>query len=197
MNRKYTRELYLEKIEKLRNALPDIAITSDVIVGFPGETKDDFKATLDLVKEVEFDSLFTFGYSDRKNAPSARFSDKIPDNEKNERLRELLEVQEYYTLKKNRALVGSTERILVEGFSKKQGAVNVLGGLAGVDWTGRTSKNKIINFNYEDYVSGCNSLIGKIIDVEIEKAFLHSLRGKPVDVKEMSLRVKGGESYAA
>jgi len=197
MNRKYTRELYLEKIEKLRNALPDIAITSDVIVGFPGETKDDFKATLDLVKEVEFDSLFTFGYSDRKNAPSARFSDKIPDNEKNERLRELLEVQEYYTLKKNLALVGSTERILVEGFSKKQGAVNVQGGLAGVDWTGRTSKNKIINLNYEDYVSGCNSLIGKIIDVEIEKAFLHSLRGKPVDVKEMSLRVKGGESYAA
>ena len=178
MNRKYTRELYLEKIDRLRKISPDIAITSDIIVGFPGETEDDFKATLDLVKEVEFDSLFTFGYSDRKNAPAARFSDKVPDDKKNERLQELLELQEYYTVKKNRALVGSTELILVDGFSKKQGTEDGQEGFAGVHWTGRTSTNKIVNFVDENFLSGDSALIGKRIDVKIEKAFSHSLLGQ-------------------
>jgi tRNA-2-methylthio-N6-dimethylallyladenosine synthase len=197
MNRKYTRELYLEKIDRLRKISPDIAITSDVIVGFPGETGDDFKATLDLVKEVEFDSLFTFGYSDRKNAPAARFSDKVPDDKKNERLRELLELQEYYTVKKNRALVGSTELILVEGFSKKQGTEDGQKGFAGVHWTGRTSTNKIVNFVDENFLTGDSALIGKRIDVKIEKAFSHSLLGKPVDLKKLPVGVIGEESYAA
>jgi len=197
MNRKYTRELYLEKIDRLRKISPDIAITSDVIVGFPGETEDDFKATLDLVKEVEFDSLFTFGYSDRKNAPAARFPDKIPDNVKNERLRELLELQEYYTLKKNSALVGSTELILVEGFSKKQDFQGEQEGFTCVHWTGRTSTNKIVNFVDENSLSGDSTLIGKRIEVKIEKAFSHSLLGKPVDSKPMPVGVIGEESYAA
>jgi len=197
MNRKYTRELYLEKIDRLRKISPDIAITSDVIVGFPGETQDDFKATLDLVKEVEFDSLFTFGYSDRKNAPAARFSDKIPYHEKDERLQKLLELQEYYTVKKNRALVGSTELILVEGFSKKQGSGDGHEGFAGVHWTGRTSTNKIVNFVDENFLSGDSALIGKRIDVKIEKAFSHSLLGKPVDLNRMPVGVTGEESYAA
>lgn len=196
MNRKYTRELYLEKIDRLRKTLPGIAITSDVIVGFPGETEDDFMATLDLLKEVEFDSLFTFGYSDRKNAPAARFSDKIPDAEINERIRELLTVQEYYTLKKNMALVGSTERILVEGFSKKQGAGYGLDESGSIDWTGRTSANKIVNITSDDHNSDNDALVGKMILVKIEKAFSHSLRGKPVDIKKMPLRMKE-ESYAA
>ncbi len=183
MNRKYTKELYLEKIDKLRKKSPGIAITSDVIVGFPGETEDDFAETLDLVKKVEFDSLFTFGYSDRKKAPAARFSDKIPDHEKNERLQELLELQEYYTVKKNRALVGSTERILVDGFSKKQGTKDGQKEFAGVYWTGRTSTNKIVNFVDEKHLSGDSALIGKRIEVKIEKAYSHSLLGKPVNLK--------------
>lgn len=197
MNRKYTRELYLEKIDRLRKITPDIAITSDVIVGFPGETEDDFRATLDLVKEVEFDSLFTFGYSDRKNAPAAQFSDKVPDDKKNERLRELLELQECYTVKKNRALVGSTELILVEGFSKKQGTEDGQKGFAGVHWTGRTSTNKIVNFVDENILSGDSALIGKRIDVKIQKAFSHSLLGKPVDLNRLPVGVIGEESYAA
>jgi tRNA-2-methylthio-N6-dimethylallyladenosine synthase len=197
MNRKYTRKLYIEKIERLRKISPDLAITSDIIVGFPGETDEDFKATLDLVKEVEFDGLFTFGYSDRKNAPAAKFSDKVPDDKKNDRLQELLELQEYYTVKKNRALVGSTALILVEGFSKKQGGEEGEEGFAGVHWTGRTATNKIVNFVDENILSGDTALIGKRINVKIEKAFSHSLLGKPVDLKPMPVGIIGEESYAA
>ncbi|MDQ1330697.1 MAG: tRNA-2-methylthio-N6-dimethylallyladenosine synthase [Thermodesulfobacteriota bacterium] len=197
MNRKYTRELYIDKIERLRKISPDLAITSDIIVGFPGETDEDFKATLDLVKEVEFDGLFTFGYSDRKNAPAAKFSDKVPDDKKNKRLQELLELQEYYTVKKNRALIGSTALILVEGFSKKQGDGDVQEGFTGVHWTGRTATNKIVNFVDENFLSGDTALIGKIINVKIEKAFSHSLLGKPVDLKGLPVGITGEESYAA
>jgi tRNA-2-methylthio-N6-dimethylallyladenosine synthase len=191
MNRKYTRELYLKKIERLRKALPGIAITSDVIVGFPGETEDDFAATLDLVKKVEFDGLFTFAYSDRKNAPAAGFSDKISGSEKNERLKKLLELQEHYTVKKNRALVGSIESVLVEGLSKKQDTEGCEDDSAGFHWSGRTSANKIVNFTDE------NPLAGKIISVKIEKAFSHSLRGIPVNPKQASFMDAGEESYAA
>ncbi|MFO7667179.1 MAG: tRNA (N6-isopentenyl adenosine(37)-C2)-methylthiotransferase MiaB [Desulfobacterales bacterium] len=197
MNRKYTRELYLSKIDKLRKALPGIAITSDIIVGFPGETDEDFEETLDLVRKAEFDSLFTFEYSDRTNAPAAHFPCKIPDKEKNRRLRILLKLQEYYNAKKNRALVGTTELILVDGFSKKQGPVNGQDGFSGVQWTGRTSTNKIINFVEANTLSGDGNLMGQRIDVMIEKAFSHSLWGSPVNVKPMPLRVKGEESYAA
>ena len=84
MNRKYSRKIYLEKIDKLRNICPDIAITSDIIVGFPGETRADFEETLELIKKVEFDGLFAFKYSDRPNAAAARFEDKISEKEKKE-----------------------------------------------------------------------------------------------------------------
>jgi len=197
MNRKYTRELYLDKTDKLRKVLPGIAITSDVIVGFPGETESDFEETLDLVRKVEFDSLFTFEYSDRTNAPAAQFSGKIPGEEKNKRLRMLLELQEYYNAKNNRALIGTTELILVDGFSKKQNPVNGQDGFSGVQWTGRTSTNKIVNFVDADALPGDDNLMGNRINVMIEKAFLHSLWGRPVNVKPMPLRMKGEESYAA
>jgi tRNA-2-methylthio-N6-dimethylallyladenosine synthase len=197
MNRKYTREIYLERIERLRKVSPDISITSDVIVGFPGETEKDFDDTLDLVREVEFDGLFTFEYSDRTNAPAARFSDKVQGREKNDRLRTLLELQEHYTAKKNRALIGKTELILVDGFSKKQSSDGGLNGDAGIQWTGRTSTNKIINFADTNSCSGNDTLIGRRISILIEKAFSHSLWGRPVDLKPMPLEVKGEESYAA
>ncbi|MBU0544496.1 MAG: tRNA (N6-isopentenyl adenosine(37)-C2)-methylthiotransferase MiaB [Proteobacteria bacterium] len=197
MNRKYTKELYLDKIDKLRKILPGIAITSDVIVGFPGETDNDFAETLDLVRKAEFDSLFTFEYSDRTNVPAAHFSGKIPDKEKNERLRILLELQEYYNTRKNQALVGKTEVILVEGFSKKQGIEDGQEGFADIHWTGRTSTNKIVNFVDVNTLSGDDNLMGNRIDVMIEKAFSHSLWGRPVNVRPMPLRVKGEESYAA
>ena len=177
--------------------MPGIAITSDVIVGFPGETDNDFAETLDLVRKAEFDSLFTFEYSDRTNVPAAHFSGKIPDKEKNERLRILLELQEYYNTRKNQALVGKTEVILVEGFSKKQGIEDGQEGFADIHWTGRTSTNKIVNFVDVNTLSGDDNLMGNRIDVMIEKAFSHSLWGRPVNVRPMPLRVKGEESYAA
>ncbi|MDM8551046.1 tRNA (N6-isopentenyl adenosine(37)-C2)-methylthiotransferase MiaB [Desulfobacterales bacterium HSG2] len=196
MNRKYTRELYLERVEKLRAVCPGIAITSDMIVGFPGETRADFEETLELMKIVEYDGLFAFKYSDRPNAPAGRFPDKIPEEEKKERLRILLDLQEHFTIKKNQAMIGSTERVLVDGFSKKQssGIRNPKSEIRSQDiqWTGRTSTNKIINFVQGD---ACNKIFtGEMIHVRIDRAFSHSLRGKPIKIEPSGLK---GESYAA
>jgi len=168
MNRKYTGEAYLERVDRLRQVSPDIAITSDFIVGFPGETESDFNNTLDLIKEVEYDTLFAFKYSDRPQVPSALFHDKISEDEKEERLDHLLKLQENYTLKKNQLLVGTIQEILVEGHSKKESAVQ---------WTGRTSTNKIVNFIQND-VHGNQILTGKMIKIRIKKALPHSLWGE-------------------
>lgn len=210
MNRKYTRALYLEKIDKLRNVCPDISITSDFIAGFPGETKADFKETLDLIKTVEYEGLFAFKYSDRPNAKAALFVQKISEQEKKERLKELLDLQEVISKKKNQTLVGSTQEVLVEGFSKKMSFVlpgaEVWTGEPGndehlppdVQWTGRTSANKIVNFNMESSsVSSCASLIGSLVNIKIEKAFSHSLRGQYSKLEPAQLSLKGEESYAA
>lgn len=187
MNRKYTRALYLEKIDKLRNICPDISITSDFITGFPGETKADFKETLDLIKTVEYEGLFAFKYSDRPNAKATLFAQKIPDQEKKERLKKLLDLQEVISRKKNQALVGSTQEILVEGFSKKMSSVLPRAGETkineslpnNIQWTGRTSANKIVNFNLESSSVSCGeTFTGSIVNVEIEKAFTHSLWGE-------------------
>ncbi|MBC2695043.1 MAG: tRNA (N6-isopentenyl adenosine(37)-C2)-methylthiotransferase MiaB [Desulfobacteraceae bacterium] len=191
MNRKYNRELYLKKIGKLRNNCPGIAITSDIIVGFPGETKADFEETLNLIKEVEFDGIFAFKYSDRPNAPAARFANKITEQEKKDRLQTLLNLQEYFTTRKNRALVGSNELVLVEGLSKKRvDSDDAQSKNQYVQWTGRTETNKIVNFIQSEAANpGDRILKGKIVNVKIEKAYLHSLLGKP--------GLKGEQSYAA
>ncbi|MCP4694809.1 MAG: tRNA (N6-isopentenyl adenosine(37)-C2)-methylthiotransferase MiaB [Desulfobacterales bacterium] len=199
MNRKYTRERYLEKIDKLRQARPDIAITSDIIAGFPGEERKDFLDTLDLIRRVEFDGLFAFKYSDRPNASAARFSGKIPEREKKDRLKEILDLQQGFTLQKHEALVGSRQRVLVEGLSKKQtsepsGAGVDAGEGAGLQWSGRTTGNKIVNFSHETGATGNIGGIGEIgdmralaappvetgimVDVLIERAFPHSLWGR-------------------
>ncbi len=199
MNRKYTRELYLQKIAKLRNICPDIAITSDFIVGFPGETRDDFEETLDLIKQVQYDGLFAFIYSDRPNAPAARFPEKISEQEKKERLQRLLNTQEHFTTQKNEALVGSTQWVLVEGLSKKHGKTIMQNRHPDVQWTGRTSTNKIVNFiqvDDEDMALDEN-LTGKMVNVRIEKAFSHSLWGRIVKIEQTPLGLKGDESYAA
>ncbi|MBW2563716.1 MAG: tRNA (N6-isopentenyl adenosine(37)-C2)-methylthiotransferase MiaB, partial [Deltaproteobacteria bacterium] len=174
MNRKYSRTLYLEKIDKLRNICPDISITSDFIVGFPGETNADFKETLDLIKTVEYEGLFAFKYSDRPNAKATLFSQKISDQEKKERLKKLLDLQEVISRKKNQALVGSTQEILVEGYSKKMSSVLPRAGktkineslLNNIQWTGRTSTNKIVNFNLESSSVSCGeTFTGSIVNV--------------------------------
>lgn len=198
MNRKYSRELYLEKVDKLYNICPDIAITSDIIVGFPGETRDDFEETLDLIKKVEYDSLFAFKYSDRPNATAAHLPDKISEQEKKERLLQVLDLQDHFTTRKNKEQEGSTQLILVEGFSKKQSVIGVQNSHQNVQWTGRTSTNKIVNFiQDDDTVSWDEITTGQMINVEIVKAFPHSLFGKHVRVEPTPLGLRGEKSYVA
>jgi len=198
MNRNYTRDHYLKIVEKLRLSCPDIAITSDMIVGFPGEAETDFKNTLDLIKTVRFDGLFAFAYSDRPNAPAVKFPDKISEPEKKERLQRLLNLQERYTKEKNEALLGAIEPVLVEGRSKKQFKTNSDENGTDSCWTGRTSTNKIVNFSLnEKDISEAGIVPGKTINIKIIRALAHSLWGKPVEHKESSHDLKGEKNYAA
>lgn len=199
MNRKYNRQQYLEKVDKLRRVKPDIAISSDFIVGFPGETPADFEETLNLIRQVRYDSLFAFKYSDRPNASASQLSAKVPEWEKKVRLQRLLDLQEDITLKKNRSLVGSTQIILVEGFSKKQSSkVRESRPPADLQWMGRTSTNKVVNFFQDETdASGNEMLTGRLVHVRIENAFSHSLWGKPVHVEPSAIVWKGVESDAA
>jgi tRNA-2-methylthio-N6-dimethylallyladenosine synthase len=160
MNRGYTREKYLERVEKLRIIRPDIAISSDVMVGFPKESLEDFESTLELIREIEFDSLYSFKYSDRKGTLAERMDGKISEPEKSSRLTQLQQIQRAITLKKNRRLEGQALEILVEGESKKGGQL-----------TGRTATNKIVNFAHK------NSLVGELVNVTIKRAHVNSLWG--------------------
>ena len=174
MNRKYTRAQYLDKIDRLRRICPDIAVSSDFIVGFPGETADDFEQTLDLMREVRFDSAFAFKYSDRPSAPSSRFSGKLPEEVKNERLQRLLDLQEEISSEKHRLLVGTTQPVLVEGASRKGGGNSG----DGIQWTGRTSGNRIVNFSLDDTDLPADGIVGRILNLKIRKAYSHSLWGE-------------------
>ena len=160
MNRGYTREVYIDLVKRLREARPEIAITSDVIVGFPGETEDDFNLTIDLLDKIEFDNLFSFIYSDRKGTIAEKMDKKISESIKLSRLNILQTKQRGITLKKNKMLEGKEEEVLVEGLSKK-----------GDQYTGRTLSNKVVNFSSEFNVN--NSLV----KVLIKKSFFNSLQG--------------------
>ncbi|MDI6763904.1 MAG: tRNA (N6-isopentenyl adenosine(37)-C2)-methylthiotransferase MiaB [Thermodesulfobacteriota bacterium] len=162
MNRGYTRESYLEKIDRLREVCPSIAITSDVIAGFPGEEEKDFEETLDLMEKVRFDDLFSFKYSPRKGTRAAEIGDQVEERVKQERLALLQGIQREITLKKNQGLEGRVEEVLVEGRSKQRAQ----------DVAGRTRTNKIVNFE------GDLKLTGKLVPVRIVKAYPHSLRGE-------------------
>ena len=198
MNRKYTRELYLDKVAKLRDTCPDIALTSDIIVGFPGETVADYEKTLELIRRVQFDGLFAFQYSDRPNARSVQFANKISESEKRARLQRLLAMQEDITKKKNQALVGSVQTILIDGLSKKEIADRSQAECLPEQWTGRTTTNKIVNFDCDHNVEDRAGVSpGRLLDVRIEKAYFHSLQGKPVTVDTAAGDAKGANCYAA
>jgi tRNA-2-methylthio-N6-dimethylallyladenosine synthase len=185
MNRRYTRDFYLKKVEKLRQVRPDIAITSDVMVGFPGEETIDFENTLDLVRQVGFDSLFMFKYSDRPNVPAVKFSNKVPDKVIGERFTILFGLQSGFTLKKNKALIGTIQEILVDGHSKR----------TPDQLMGRTPCNRVVNFTDD----GDGMLrVGQMLSVEIIEAFSHSLLGQRVaEVKGEGAGEHGGMSHAA
>lgn len=178
MNRRYTREHYLDNIAKLRNSCAQIAVTSDIIVGFPGESASDFEATLELMRQVEFDGVFAFTYSDRPNAPARSFPEKIPEREKRERLQAVLALQQGVTFAKHQAMVGSVQPVLTEGRSKRPAA-----GAADRDprmqWTGRTPGNKIVHFFGADS-GACSDSVrpGLVARIRIERALAHSLWGR-------------------
>ncbi len=207
MNRNYTRDQYLDKINRLREACPDIAITSDFIVGFPGETEDDFAATTDLIETVRFDGLFAFKYSDRPNAPATRFAHKVNDGDQNMRLQKVLELQENITTDRNRAMVEQTVEVLVEshrlkprnsaGYRTPDGDAAISANAA--QWTGRTSTNKIVHMPADGVTTGRSGAIQKgfLIQVTIKKAFAHSLWGLPAESGARTVSGLKGESFHA
>ncbi len=162
MNRKYTREDYLKLVEKLRKAMPDITLTTDIIVGFPNETKEEFEDTLDIIKKVRYDGIFSFIYSKRSGTPAAKMDDIIPDEEKSENLSRLLEVQKEIQLENNKKYLGKRIEILVDDKSKTD--ENLL--------SGRTDGGKIVHF------PGNEELIGKYVNVKINEVKSFYLTGE-------------------
>ncbi|MBW2351115.1 MAG: tRNA (N6-isopentenyl adenosine(37)-C2)-methylthiotransferase MiaB [Deltaproteobacteria bacterium] len=162
MNRHYTRDRYLASVDKLKSFCPDITLTTDLIMGFPGETDRDFEETISLLKTVEFDQIFAFKYSPRPLTRAARFDDHIPEKIKAERLEAVLELQKEIGLMRYKSMEGRKEELLVEGISKKNPE----------ELRGRTRGNHVVNF------SGPQEFIGKFVTVKIIKACYHSLRGK-------------------
>lgn len=161
MNRVYTVEKYLRLVEKIRAAIPHVSLTTDLIVGFPGETDDDFAATLDFLREVKFDAAFTFIYSKRSGTPAATFPNQIDDETKHRRLDELMNVQNEISLAKNSALVDTAVDVLVEGASKTDEKI----------FTGRTRSNKPVLFNHG------SERAGDIVRVKITHAQTFLLKG--------------------
>jgi tRNA-2-methylthio-N6-dimethylallyladenosine synthase len=166
MHRGYTRERFLGIIQKLRRARPDIGITTDIIVGFPGETEKDFEETLSLAHEVEFDNAYIFKYSQRRDTPAAEMPDQVPQKIREERNRRLLELVNEIAARKYKKFVGRQVQILVEGPSKKNPA----------RMTGRTRCNKIVLFD------GSDRHRGQLMDLKITRAGSFTLYGDPAIV---------------
>lgn len=162
MGRRYTKESYLELFDKIKETVPNVSISTDIIVGFPGEEEEDFQETLDLVRHCKFDNAFTFIYSPRENTPASRLTDNTPLEVKEKRLQELNQLVNQYFLENNQKKVGSIEKVLVEGKNEN----------GKTDLYGYTETNKLINFN------GSSDVIGKIIDVKVTDAKTWSLDGE-------------------
>jgi tRNA-i(6)A37 thiotransferase enzyme miaB len=161
MNRRYDREKYIDIINKLKSACPDIAITTDIIVGFPGETEAEFEDTISLVEYVKYDSAFTFIYSPREGTPAAGFSDQIPYDIKHERFERLNEVVNKYSLEKNERLSDKTVKVLIDGSSRKDDE----------SYSGRTDGFKLVN------VSSGRDITGQLVDVRITECKTFSIDG--------------------
>jgi tRNA-2-methylthio-N6-dimethylallyladenosine synthase len=167
MQRLYAREDYLRRIEWIRNARRAIAITTDIIVGFPGESQADFEETLALLEEVRYDSIFSFKYSARPNTPALSLNGQVPDQEKARRLMALQETQRAIQIGRHSELIGKVEEALVEGRNHATG-----------QWIGRTSQNRILNFT-RTHGNGA-SLLGQYLPVRVTRAGPNSLAGESV-----------------
>ena len=166
MNRHYNRERYMEIVKKLRATCPDLSISTDIIVGFPGETEEDFLDTLSLVREVEYDSAFTFIYSPRVGTPAAKYDNQIPESIKHERFDRLVEEVNRCSAKKNSEYLGRIVDVMVDGPSKND---------AGA-WSGRTDTFKLVNFTSEEPLTE-----GQMVSVRITETKTFSLDGEKVD----------------
>ncbi len=164
MRRTYTREQYLEKIGWIRNARRPVSVTTDIIVGFPGESEADFEETLTLLDRVRYDGAFSFKYSPRPNTPALHMSEVVPEEEKGRRLAILQERQRLIQIARNEALVGQTFEVLVDGRHQAKG-----------QWAGRTTSNRVVNF-----VSPRESLLGEYLQVRVTRAGPNSLVGEQV-----------------
>jgi tRNA-2-methylthio-N6-dimethylallyladenosine synthase len=162
MNRGYTRERYLELVAEIREAVPTMAFSTDLIVGFPGETEADFAETLEMVERVGYDNVFVFRFSRRPGTPAATMPDQVPDEVKADRNTRLLQAAERVSTEHSRRLVGRTVEVLVDGTSKKN---------AG-ELSGRTRCNRVVNFDGQGRAS-----VGELASVHIDQALPHSLRG--------------------
>ncbi|MFN2267474.1 MAG: tRNA (N6-isopentenyl adenosine(37)-C2)-methylthiotransferase MiaB [Desulfonatronovibrio sp.] len=167
MGRKYTSESYLKLVYELKQVCPDITLTTDLIVGFPGETDDDFARTLDIMNQVGFDSSFSFKYSDRPGVRSAQMEPKVPEEVKSQRLETLQKLQEEWTSRKLLTMVGKKDQVLIEGLSKKQHPETI-------SWKGRDGGGRVVNVDMntkDDYT-------GNIVEVVFIRAKKHSLEGE-------------------
>lgn len=167
MNRGYTREEYLQLVERIREEVPDCSITTDIIVGFPGEEEEDFAATLDIVRQVRFDNAFTFVFSPRSGTPAAKMKEQVPEDVKKERLNRLMELQDRISRDINEELRGKELEVLVEGTSKKEEKI----------LTSRTRTNKLVLFPGEE------DLMGELVTVRITRPQTWNLYGELVKIE--------------
>jgi tRNA-2-methylthio-N6-dimethylallyladenosine synthase len=167
MNRGYVYREYLEKVNMLSERIPGLAITSDIIAGFPGETDEDFLCTVKALREIEFDGIFAFKYSPRKGTGAYQMENDVPDDVKSERLTEVLKIQEDITFKKNRQLEGTVQEVLLEGCSDTDKSM----------LTGRTRTNKIVT------IADSGEREGSLVQVRIQRARPHSLCGVNINLK--------------
>jgi tRNA-2-methylthio-N6-dimethylallyladenosine synthase len=168
MNRSYTREHYLDLVHRLRSVCPEIGLTSDIIVGFPGETLEQFEETMSLIRQVRFDAAYTFIYSPRKGTKAATYPDDTPYEVKSERIQRLIDLQQAIALEVLNAQVGKKERVLVEAVSTRDSA----------SVGGKTPRGHMVNF------AGDSALIGQFADVEITSAGRNTLRGRIIKPEE-------------
>ena len=162
MNRKYTKEQYLDLIKRIRNKIPDVVFSTDIIVGFPGETEEDFEDTIDVVKQVNFEQIFMFIYSRRVGTRADKMENQIPEEIKHKRFDRLKQVFEESIEENNKKYIGTTQKILVEGYSKNNQDM----------FTGRTDTNKVVIFE------GPEELIGKIVNIKIISEHKWYLKGE-------------------
>jgi len=169
MDRLYTRDDYMRRIDWIKSARRKYAITTDIIVGFPGETEEDFEQTLRLLDEVQYDSLFSFKYSPRPNTSALALEDQVPGEEQQRRLAILQEKQRAIQIRRNAEAIGSVREVLVEGRHESLG-----------QWIGRTSDNRTLNFTHTETNGG--SLVGKYLPVRVTRSGPNSLVGESVTV---------------